>query len=60
MWCIHKVWYTTNYEHKQYSNKGHVGKRHDRKTRVNFKIYDVASWETSPEVKPIRQVKFRK
>ena len=24
-----------------------MGKRHDKKTKVNFKIYDVTNWETS-------------
>ena len=26
---------------------GHVGKRLDNKTEVNFKVYDTISWETN-------------
>ena len=26
---------------------GHVGKRFDKKAKVNFKIYDVINWETN-------------
>ena len=25
----------------------HVGKRLDKKAKVNFKIYDIATWETN-------------
>ena len=26
---------------------GHVGKRLDKKTKINFEIYDVTDWETN-------------
>ena len=26
---------------------GHVGKRPDKNVKINFKIYDVANWETN-------------
>ena len=28
---------------------GHAGKRHDKKAKVNFKIYGVINWETNNE-----------
>ena len=34
---------------------GHVGKRLDKKAKINFKVYDVTTWETNNYNKHIAQ-----
>ena len=42
-------------------NNDHVGKRLDKKAKVNFEIYDVTNWEANdyntPHIKPIEKTK---